>query len=319
MEYNACNNLREENRNKYIYTSKKVIHDNHDISIRNILMDKKEAIIFINDTLKLARTKEEIKKEDLELYNNRYITTEFLNRETDIIYKIKEKDIFILIEHQSKIDYNMPRRMVEYKIEIIRQYIDKSKKKEKSYKTPLVIGIVLYTGKKKWDVSKTIEETEIKLEGIKEESFGRYLAVDVNEYKEKEMLDKKGALYKIILIDRAENKEDTEERYEKVLKSKLLEEDKEKIEKYANNILTKILGENKLKELTKKYIKGGSKEMLVETLKREIRNEKRLSKKEGKIQGLKLVAKEMLKNNEDIELIKKYTGLSSNEIEKISK
>ena len=40
-------------------------------------------------------------------------------------------------------------------------------------------------------------------------------------------------------------------------------------------------------------------------------------KREGKILGLKSVAKEMLKNNEDIELIKKYTGLSNEELEKI--
>ncbi len=74
----------------------------------------------------------------------------------------------------------------------------------------------LYTGKGKWKVKERIEETEEKIEGIKEESFSKYKAVDINKYEEKEILEKEGSLYKIILLDRAKNKEKTEEVYKKV-------------------------------------------------------------------------------------------------------
>ena len=46
----------------------------------------------------------------------------------------------------------------------------------------------LYTGKGKWKVKERIEETEEKIEGIKEESFSKYKAVDINKYEEKEIL-----------------------------------------------------------------------------------------------------------------------------------
>ena len=183
--------------------------------------------------------KDRLEPKNIELYTNRYITKRFKDKETDVIYKLKGKDIFFLIEHQSAIDYNMPRRIVEYKLEIINQYIENSKKNIKTYKTPLIEAIVLYTGKRKWKVKETIEETQVKLEGIKKESFSKYKIVDVNKYKEEEMLQKEGALYKVIL---ANNKEKTEEIYKKVLKSKLTKEEREKIEIYSSNVLISILG-----------------------------------------------------------------------------
>jgi len=236
---------------------------------------------------------------------------------------MKEKDIFFLIEHQSTIDYNMPKRIVEYKIEIINQYIENSKSSNKKYKTPLIKAIVLYTGKDKWKVKETIEETEEKLEGIKEESFSKYKAVDVNKYEEKEMLEKEGALYKIIFLDRANNKEKTEEAYKKVLKSKLTKEEKEKIEEYAINILVETLGENKIEEISKEYFEKGGKTMLAETLKREMRRDRREAKKEGQKMGEEIgenrIIKKFLESNIDIELIKKCTGMTIEELDNIRK
>ena len=75
-----------------------------------------------------------------------------------VLYKIKDKNIFFLIEHQSKIDYSMPFRLLEYEVAIIRSAIDKSKIKNKSYKIPLVMPIVLYTGKQKWNANKYLEK-----------------------------------------------------------------------------------------------------------------------------------------------------------------
>ncbi len=292
------------------------------------MIDKKEACLFINDVARLKGTKSELKPEDIELYTNRYITKKFKDRETDIIYKMKEKDVFFLIEHQSTVDYNMPRRIVEYKIEIINQYIQNSKSSNKKYKTPLIKAIVLYTGRGKWKVKESIEETQEKLEDVTEESFSKYKALDVNKYEEKEMLEKEGALYKIILLDRANNKEKTEQVYKKVLKSKLTKEEKAKIEEYAINILAETLGEKKIEEISKEYLKKGGKTMLAETLKREMRRDRREARKEGQKIGEEIgrkqvleeknqIIKEMLKSNIDIELIKKCTRLTDKELEKI--
>lgn len=348
LNFNASSKLCEKQDNSYIYTNGKIVHNKHDISIRNILSDKKEATAFINDVLNLSGTKDEIFPKNIELYNNRYITSSFSDKQTDVIYKVKNKDIFYLIEHQSSVDYNMPRRIVEYKVEIIRQYIDDSKIGQKNFKTPLINAIVLYTGKSKWNVSKTIEETQVKMKEKDTESFGSYKAIDINNYSENELLNKFGALYKIILLDRSNSKEEIEKIYKKVLKSNPTGEELLKINNYANNILLNILGKEKLLEINKKYINGGV-NMLAETLKRELRINKIIARKEGREIGIKQgvkqgikqgmergiekgkilgkilgkeeaiisITKEMLERNINISLIKACTKLTEEEINKI--
>ena len=69
----------------------------HDTTIRSILMNKKEAAIFINNALNLNKTEDELTIDNIELYNNRFVTESFYNKETDVIYKMKDKDVFFLI------------------------------------------------------------------------------------------------------------------------------------------------------------------------------------------------------------------------------
>ena len=62
------------------YTYNKV-NNEHDKVFRTILSDKKEAVIFINKTLKLNLTEDELEK-----YKENYITENLINKETDIEY-----------------------------------------------------------------------------------------------------------------------------------------------------------------------------------------------------------------------------------------
>ena len=73
---------------------KERIYQVHDKSIRKILLNKKEAVIFINQALRLENTKNEIKEEEIELYNNQYVTKIYNNRISDIVYKIKNKNVY---------------------------------------------------------------------------------------------------------------------------------------------------------------------------------------------------------------------------------
>ena len=61
---------------------------------------------------------------------------------------MKAKNIFFLIEHQSKIDYEMPMRVLNYEIEIMRQALG-NRKIAKNSKIPMIIPIVIYTGRRK--------------------------------------------------------------------------------------------------------------------------------------------------------------------------
>lgn len=120
-----CNLIICEKQEKYNY--KKVenqLHNVHDISLRNILMNKREMAIFLNNILSLKGTKNQINENNLELCNQNFITKSFYNKQADIIYKRKDMNVYFLVEHQSKVDYEMPKRILEYMIEILRENIN---------------------------------------------------------------------------------------------------------------------------------------------------------------------------------------------------
>ncbi len=102
------------------------IHQKHDKTYRGLLSNKKDVVYLLNKELKIKK-EQAIKQEEIESYNTRFITEKFENREADIVYKMKNKKVFFLIEHQNKIDYNMPLRIEEYKKGIIESAIETRK------------------------------------------------------------------------------------------------------------------------------------------------------------------------------------------------
>ena len=101
---------------------------------------------------------------------------------------MKDKNIFFLIEHQTKIDYSMPFRILEYEVAIMKSAIDENKINTPNYKLPLVIPIVLYTGNKKWNAAEYLQKSQETLRNIKED-VGRYNLIDINDLEEKELLE----------------------------------------------------------------------------------------------------------------------------------
>lgn len=91
----------------------------HDKLVKNILKDKNEAEKFINQFLE---PREEVKAENLIRYTNSYITKKYKSKEADLVYKLKNQEIFFLIEHQSTIDNRMPYRMLNYCIDIMQEW-----------------------------------------------------------------------------------------------------------------------------------------------------------------------------------------------------
>ena len=81
-------------------------HHSHDKSIRMLLKDRNEATGFIN---KVVFNEEKIKIGDIEEYTENFITSNYKDKVADIVYKYCPIDgVYFLIEHQTKIDQNMP-------------------------------------------------------------------------------------------------------------------------------------------------------------------------------------------------------------------
>ncbi|MCI8412398.1 MAG: Rpn family recombination-promoting nuclease/putative transposase [Clostridia bacterium] len=213
---------------------------------------KQETAGFINEILGLKGTINEIDAKDIEKYNREFETEQLKKLEADIVYKKKGEDIFFLIEHQSKVDYSMPYRLLNYSIEIIRSAVAVEKLTKKDYKFPVVYPIVLYIGKQKWNVKKFFEECQLKQPGVGNCPFTFYNIVDVNNYTEKELLEKVNLLPKVLLLEKARTNETLKENLEKILQQDLPKEQKRILKKVLIYVVSKKIGEEETKRFVDK-------------------------------------------------------------------
>lgn len=299
----------------------KKVNQKHDKIFRTILDKEENAVLIIN---KAIDAKIEIK--DIEKYKNSFVNKVFQNREADIVYKMKDKNIFFLIEHQTKIDYSMPFRILEYEVAIMKNAIDMNKINTKDYKLPLVISIVLYTGNRKWNAAEYIQKSQETLRNIKED-VGKYNLIDVNNLTEKELLEDDTFITKMMLIEKTKSKEEIIDTIEKVIE-KTKENDKDILIRIIKLILKEKIGEQEVERLINK-IEGGNKEMLavLDMIEREnqryIDMGRKEGRKEGKIEGIKEksieIAKKLLSKNTSKKEISEITGLDETEIDRIAR
>lgn len=315
----------EEESEEYIVENE-VINNEHDKIFRSILDNKREAVKFINKALKLEIP---ITEEKIEKYNSSFVTLELKNQECDIIYKMNKQNIFFLIEHQTKIDYTMPLRILEYSVEIIRSTIDKKKLSQKGYKFPTVIPIVLYTGKTKWNVESYIKNVQEELKGYENLEFAKYNIVDVNNYTKEELLQEESFLSKAMLIEKARYTDSLAIDLGKIIqelntKNKIYtKEQKELLITIIELTLKRKLEEEESNKLIKKLKKGSGQmlavlEMIDEENKRIFRNGEKKGKKEGKKEARLETAKKMIEKRIDIKTIVEVTGLKEKEIKKLA-
>lgn len=71
----------------------------------------------------------------------------------NIICKIQDREIFILIKVISNIDANITYKMFEHSLNIIKKWNEEERIENKRY--PIVVPIVIYIGKEKWKVKNS--------------------------------------------------------------------------------------------------------------------------------------------------------------------
>ena len=317
----------------YIHNYHKIHHE-HDKIIKKILENKKEAAEFINRAIKLC---EPIKFNDLINYNKEYITDFFEIREADVVYKFKNNNVFFLIEHQRKIDYSMPYRIFEYKIEILKSNLDRERIKQKNYKAPLIIAVVIYTGLGKWKVPQNLLQIQEQCTTYLNEQLGInsfYVLEDVNKYSNQELIESNNFLEKIFLLEKSKSQEEVKENFIKILQKLQKEENQGKItkeakEEFENNIIKILLPKVSIKEIkeqlqkVEKINKNGDGQMyglaVCDMLARENRimrkNSEKIGERRGEKRGLMKAAEKLIKMKIEPEKIKEATGLTKEELE----
>ena len=329
IEYQKEISKKEEKERKeeeeYIKEiTQKRVNNPHDKIFRIYLDNREEVVKIINRKLELKR---KLEKEEIEKYNSSFVNKRYENRESDVVYKKKDQKIFFLIEHQTSIDYSMPKRILEYEIEIMESNIDHKKKMKKGEKLPAIIPIVIYTGRKKWDVAKYIEECQEKLEGGKIPGLGSYYIIDINEYSKEELEEDELFFSKILLIEKARTEEELIEILTDIAKKIKDEKAKGELKRMIYYIYREKIGEEKTKELIEKLKEGESMKLAVERmLDKEYAKRDRKSRQEGRKEGIKegkergrkeealSLAKKMLKEKIDINIVMKITGLKKEQL-----
>lgn len=292
------------------FNEKIQINNKHDKCFRDVLSDKSEITNFLKDFINSENT---IKPDDIEPYNTSFITSKYQNREADIVYKIKDKNAFILIEHQSKIDKKMPYRLIEYYTEILRTFKEKNEEK-----MPVVIPIIIYTGDKKWNTNGYISEKQEVIEGYQEGRLDiKYNLVQANNYKTDELLSKGTMLANTMIIENSNDTDELMENLEKIIgnineKEKLL-----KLRNIVKYILKETLKKEDIEKIERMIDEKEDSYNLDELIKRIKRNDKKKMKKieqEAIKKGIRNMAYKLLNLKLPIEQIMQVTGLTEEEI-----
>lgn len=291
----------------------KVKYQKHDRSFKFILSSRKEMSDFLRQFLGFY-----IKDKKLEEQKNNFINENFEKRESDVIYKIKDTEIYFLIEHQSSVDKNMPERILKYSLEIRRAVQENQEEKKKL----LVVPIVLYTGKRKWNVATNFSGMQIKDEQYKEFIIKqKYKLIDINKYTKNELIRKNTKMSSMLLIEKCKTKEEVIDILINLIE---LTENQDRIkwlEKIVEYILPDILGENK--NIILKILKGKEKDEMddewFETIKRNEAKKENKLRKEGKKETILEIIKNMLELNQDEKTIMKFTKAKKSDIEKAKK
>ena len=306
----------EEEQEEYNCYSKQ-INKTHDKLMKTILT-KKEVSKLLKRYINI-----EVPEEELEEYKNSYITKNYKERESDIVYKQKGKEIFFLIEHQSSIDYNMPFRILEYSVEIIRQEI-KNKSNSKELKYPQIVPIVIYTGNKKWDVKEKISQMQEELKGYSAELF-KYNLIDINKYTKEELLKENTMFSKIAVLEKSKTSEEMLKTLEEIIKK--TKDEKEELYRIINYIIRPKIGDGKTDKILKIIREKEDNSMVQEIFARECDKHFERGVKQGRKEGIEEGIKEgikqsvikMLKMKIDRKIIKDMYELKDIELDKIEK
>lgn len=282
---------------------KKDIHHIHDKSYKDLYSKKEIAVDLLKSLVDKEWTKYLI-PENLTLVNKSYITADYEELESDIVYKANlnntEVYFYILLEFQSTVDYRMPLRLLFYMCEILREHAvnARHKKYDKNIKIPAVIPIVLYNGEEKWEVPK-----EFRKMIYNEELFGgnilnfTYDVFDISndeKFNKENLVISKNVTSAIFLLDQKVDALEFLERIKVIALyfNSLSESEIKAIKNWIKNTVVKELADSAIKILEADKMEV---ELMVARNAFILEEMRDKAKEEGKSEGIKEGIKEGMK------------------------
>jgi predicted transposase/invertase (TIGR01784 family) len=271
-------------------------------------------LMFVQDFIKEDWVKQ-LSIEDLEIMPVKFLNLRDGDRESDILYRVNLKDeeifVFIHLEHQAKVNFLMPFRVIEYMTRIWRNWIDEQDEpagaekpsERKGFLLPPIYPVVFYDGKSDWtaelEFAKKVKDYQRFEKYIPKFSYS-VISLD------KIGLNKLDKLMTPEVFEQLDWQEFEEKIKEKLNTNKVIEVINEATTLLLENInvpeeeIGKIkahISEGRLEQMF---------EMLVDYDVQKVRREERIE-----------VARNLLKEGMDIPFIIKITGLPDNEVKKL--
>ena len=288
LRLNAVMRLAEEEAKYDIGTTQ-------DKLVKIILKDKKEVAKLIND---FTEPKKSIKENEITEYDNDFVKKRYTYKGPDLVYKLKERDIYFVIEHQSCIDKNIANRLINYCIDIIYEWSKNTAIGSKRMEYPVVVPIVIYSGQEKWVMPEKTKKTnneELSYNRYiqdKENVDIRYNLIEINKISDNNLLKENSIFGYGMICEKANNQKELKEKIELILHSNPKKETINKFKQILKDILIDVIQESFKKEIIKKVKikleKGEDIDMsclqdrLIEEFQKQIRKEIEETKKEIK-------------------------------------
>lgn len=196
-----------------------------DLNSKTIFHDPLLCCQFLKDNLNMELLKN-IEPEDIEDITERfrtYMGTEF---DADTVKKIRirmnetEVPMYVisLIEHKSRVDYNVAMQILRYMVCIWNDYEkEMNRQKEgisrnKSFRYPPILPIVYYEGAEKWTADLHLKDRIIMNELFTDmiPDF-TYRLIGVHDYSNEELLSREDEMSLLMLINKVQKAEDFKE------------------------------------------------------------------------------------------------------------
>jgi len=311
-----------------------------DSIFKRIFSDSDLFLLFLKDFIEIDWING-IKAENLQLLPSKYINLRSGNRESDVVYRInmeeKEFYIFILLEHQGRVNQLMPFRMLEYMSRIWKNDIKDHKKERntKDFRLNPILPIVFYDGHERWTAPTQFQQKVRNYELLEKNTPKfEYKLMDLSRIKFSKLLELEDIMGFLLAIDKVKKPEEfkqfqdiKKEAWEKIKETLKDQEILEIVGECMESFLRRInVPENEMGIMMEMIEDRRIKEMFTFADNYDVQKERKKyeeigikkGKKEGKREAIKDTAKNLLKLGLSIDTIKTATGLSEKEIEKIS-
>ena len=335
-----------------------------DNAFRRLLADKELFLRFLKRYLRSYMpeailemiNRDELGPEDFILENDSLIPPNLREKRSDVIYRIsygtKTAYIYVLIEHQSRVDFLMPFRLLTYMVHLWDRVVAKAgdESRRKTFLLPPILPVVFYEGEAPWTAARNFTDkvqSSDELRGLIPDF--QYRLISLRDEDPHKFLTGRDALGGLLYVAQPLKKEtifETAERLRAFLET-LPEEEKILLGRHLGGYLQILAKQENLSEeiALDESFEGKGAEAVLTYLTKEVRRIRKEGREEGRKEGrtegwtagrtkgwmegrteglnkgkLEMgisMAQAMLRNNEPEEKILRYTGFTAKQLAEI--